>query len=118
VFSELNNIMVPTEKTKTKTIRRKKCRGGLLNCNNYVGEYKDVDCVGCCEQCDKYVDDNPYDPYWEHMEQEFSYSEEYKALVNNDLLDNYTEYERAFEKYQANYESWPDMRRRMAKKKK
>ena len=59
------------EKEKTKRIYRKKCIGGLDKCKNYIGNYKDVEGIGCCEQCDKYVDENPYDPYWEQMEQEF-----------------------------------------------
>ena len=79
--------------------RRKRCQGGLLACKNWVGEYKDVEGVGCCEKCDAYVDENPYDPYWEQMEQDFSSSKEY---------------EEAYQKFQEQYESWPVMRRRMA----
>jgi hypothetical protein len=94
---------------------RKRCQGGLPTCKKYVGNYKDVDGAGCCEKCDKYIDENPYDPYWENMEQEFSDSKEYEELVKNNLEEDYDAYEKAFEKYQANYESWPDMRRRMAK---
>jgi hypothetical protein len=103
---------------KAKKPRGKKCSGGLPSCKSYVGDYKDVDGVGCCEKCDKYVDENPYDPYWEQMEQEFSSSEEYEELEKNNLLENEAAYEKAYEKFQANYESWPDMRRRMAKKSK
>jgi hypothetical protein len=43
--------------------RNKRCKGGLSSCKKYVGNYKDVEGVGCCEECDKYVDENPYDPY-------------------------------------------------------
>jgi hypothetical protein len=99
---------------KPKQTRRKKCRGGQDNCKNYVGDYKDVDGVGCCEACDKYVDENPYDPYWEHMDNEFEDSEEYAELKKKNLLEDNYAYEKAYMKYQANYESWPDMRRRMA----
>jgi hypothetical protein len=105
-------IQIQMDKTKK---HKRRCQGGLPKCKNYVGEYVDVDGVGCCEQCDKYVDENPYDPYWEHMEQEFQLSKEYAELLDNSLVDNCEAYEKAFEKYQANYESWPDMRRRMAK---
>ena len=101
---------------KPKRTYRRRCRGGLPDCKNFVGVYKDVDGVGCCEQCDKYVDDNPYDPYWEHMEQEFGDSEEYAELEKAGLVENYDAYEKAYEKYQANYEPWPVMRRRMANK--
>jgi hypothetical protein len=94
---------------------RKRCSGGLDSCKNYVGSYKDVDDVGCCEQCDKYVDDNPYDPYWEQMEQAFMDSPEYEELEKSGLAEDY---EKAFEKYQETYESWPVMRRRMAKESK
>jgi hypothetical protein len=100
---------------KQKRVYRKKCRGGLANCKNYIGDYKDVDGVGCCEQCDKYIDDNPYDPYWEQMEQEFSSSPEYEKLEKNGFLATFA-YDKAFEKFQASYEPWPTMRRRMAKK--
>jgi hypothetical protein len=101
---------------KVKNQRRKRCQGGLAACKNYVGDYKDVEGVGCCEQCDKYVDDNPYDPYWEHMDNGFGNSKEYEELEKNNLLEDNDAYEKAFEKYQENYEKWPDMRRRMAKK--
>ena len=100
--------------TKPKRTYRRRCRGGLPDCKNFVGVYKDVDGVGCCEQCDKYVDDNPYDPYWEHMEQEFGDSEEYVELEKAGLAEDSDAYEKAYEKYQANYEKWPVMRRRMA----
>jgi len=99
---------------KTKTIRRKRCRGGLPNCKNYVGDYKDVEDVGCCETCDKHVDDNPYDPYWEQMDQAFGDSIEYEELESNNLLEDNNAYEKAYEKFQETYESWPIMRRRMA----
>ena len=100
---------------KPKQTRRKRCRGGLSDCKNYVGEYKDVDGVGCCEQCDKYVDDNPYDPYWEHMEEDFGESKEYEELEKRGLVEDCDAYEKAFEKFQESYESWPVMRRRMAR---
>jgi hypothetical protein len=103
------------EKTiKPKRVRRKKCEGGQPDCKNYVGDYKDVEGVGCCEECDKYVDENPYDPYWEQMEQLFEDSKEYEELEKNNLLEDYDAYEKAFEKYQETYEPWPIMRRRMA----
>jgi hypothetical protein len=108
------------EKDKTpkpKTIRRKKCSGGLPKCKNYIGDYKDVDGVGCCESCDKYVDENPYDPYWEHMEEDFSNSKEYEELEKNNLAEDFDAYHSAFENFQETYESWPVMRRRMAKRK-
>ena len=95
--------------------RGKRCSGGLSNCKNYVGNYKDIDGVGCCEQCDIYVDENPYDPYWEQMEQAFGESEEYEELEKNGLVEDSDAYEKAYEKFQEKYESWPDMRRRMAK---
>lgn len=103
-------------KAKTRTRKNKKCTGGQPECKNYVGDYKDVEGVGCCEQCDKYIDDNPYDPYWEHMEQEFGESKEYKELTEKGLLEDTDAYEKAFEKYQETYESWPVMRRRMAQR--
>ena len=101
---------------KQKRIYRKKCVGGLSNCKNYVGDYKDIEGVGCCEECDKYIDDNPYDPYWEHMEQDFSNSKDYEEAEKSGLLEHVGGYEKAFEKFQESYEKWPDMRRRMAKK--
>jgi len=104
--------------SKPKRKYRRRCSGGLQDCKNYIGDYKDVDGVGCCEQCDKYVDENPYDPYWEHMEQEFEDSEEYAELEKAGLVEDSDAYEKAFEKYQGNYESWPDMRRRMAEESK
>jgi hypothetical protein len=102
--------------SKPKKIRRKRCQGGLSDCKNFIGDYKDVDGVDCCEECDKYVDENPYDPYWEQMSQAFQDSKEYEELEKQGLLEDYDAYEKAFQKYHANYESWPDMRRRMAKK--
>ena len=99
--------------------RRKKCRGGLPECKNLVSlNYKDVDGVGCCENCDKYIDNNPYDPYWDQMQESFGTTKEYEELEKAGLLDDYDIYEKAFEKFQKTYESWPDMRRRMAKSKK
>jgi hypothetical protein len=95
--------------------KTKKCTGGQPKCKNYVGEYKDVEGVGCCEQCDKYIDENPYDPYWEQMGQDFELSYEYEELKNRGLLEDCESYEKAFEIYQEGYEKWPDMRRRMAK---
>jgi hypothetical protein len=102
---------------KFKSLNRKKCSGGLANCRNYVGDYKDVEGVGCCEQCDKYVDENPYDPYWENMEQDFGNTKEYEKLERRGLLEDYDAYQDAFERYQESYEPWPDMRRRMASQK-
>ncbi len=104
------------KRSKTKMTPRKTCQGGLKNCKNYIEDYKDVDGVGCCEQCDHYIDCNPYDPYWEQMEQQFWHSKEYKELEKNNLLENYDAYEDAYEKFVQYYESWPAMRRRMAKK--
>ena len=102
--------------SKAKVIRRKKCQGGLPTCKNYIGDYKDVEGVGCCEKCDKYVDENPYDPYWEQMEQHFGDSPEYAELEKHNLVENTGEYEKAFERFQTTYEDWPTMRRRMAKR--
>ena len=99
-----------------KIIRLRKCRGGLPSCKNAVGDYKDIDDVGCCQQCDQYIDENPYDPYWEQMEQLFEDSKEYEELEKSGNIENMDAYEKAFEKYQASYEPWPDMRRRMAKR--
>jgi hypothetical protein len=93
-----------------------KCSSCYRNCNNYLNGYKDIDDCGCCKSCDDYIDDNPYDPYWEQIANEFSSSKEYKALKRKGKLDDSDAYEIAYEKYQANYESWPKMRRRMAKK--
>ena len=96
--------------------RRKRCQGGLPECKNLVAlNYKDIDGVGCCEDCDKYIDDNPYDPYWDQMQEAFGNTKEYEELEKSGLLDDYDVYEKAFEKFQETYESWPDMRRRMAK---
>jgi hypothetical protein len=108
-------IMDHIEKPKIKKIVRKRCSGGLDKCKNYVGDYKDVEGVGCCEECDKYVDENPYDPYWEHMEEDFGESKEYQELEKKGLTEDYDSYEKAFEKFQETYEPWPVMRRRMAK---
>jgi len=105
-----------TMETGKVVARRKRCSGGLPLCKNYIGDYKDVEGIGCCEQCDIYVDENPYDPYWEQMEQEFSESVQYQELENNNLAEDTDAYEKAFEEFQANYESWPVMRRRMAKR--
>ena len=102
------------EESKPKRTRRKRCQGGQPKCKNYVDSYKDVEGVGCCEKCDKYIDENPYDPYWEQMEQAFEFSKEYEELVAKNLLEHHDAYEKAFEKYQESYESWPIMRRRMA----
>ena len=59
-----------------------------------MGNYKDVD-------------ENPYDPYWEQMEQAFGESNEYEELEKNGLVEDSDA-----------YESWPDMRRRMASRNK
>lgn len=93
-----------------------KCRGCYRDCNNYLEGYKDIDDCGCCKSCDDYIDENPDDPYWEQMANEFSSSKEYKELKRKKKLDDNDAYEVAYEKYQNNYESWPKMRRRMAKK--
>jgi hypothetical protein len=110
--------MKKTLNTKQRRSRGKRCSGGLANCKNYVGNYKDVENVGCCEQCDKYIDENPYDPYWEWMEQEFGESKEYEELEKSGLVEDCDAYEKAYEKFQETYEPWPEMRRRMAKKNK
>ena len=102
------------DESKPKRTRRKRCQGGQPKCKNYVGDYKDVEGVGCCEHCDKYIDENPYDPYWEQMDQDFEFSKEYEELAAKNLLEDHDAYEKAFEKYQENYEPWPIMRRRMA----
>jgi len=104
------------DKPPIKKNRRKRCRGGQPDCKNWANGYKDVDDVGCCEQCDKYIDDNPYDPYWEQMEDAFSNSDKYEELEKKGILE--LEYEKAFEKFQESYEPWPQMRRRMALKEK
>jgi hypothetical protein len=104
------------ENTTKPKPRGKRCSGGLPACKKYVGDYKDVEGVGCCEQCDKYIDENPYDPYWEQMEQAFENSKEYENYKKNFIVEDYTAYERAYESFQKSYEPWPDMRRRMAKK--
>jgi len=97
--------------------RRKRCHGGLPECKNLVPlDYKDVDGVGCCEQCDKYVDENPYDPYWDQMQDAFGNTKEYEELEKAGLLEDNDTYEKAFEKFQETYEPWPVMRRRMAKR--
>lgn len=106
------------KEAKPKRVYRKKCCGGFTGCKIYVGEHKDVDGAGYCESCDKYIDENPWDPYWEHMEQEFGDSEEYAELEKAGLVEDYDAYEKAYEKYQANYEPWPIMRRRMAEESK
>lgn len=100
---------------KPKRVYRKKCKGGQPKCQNYVGDYKDVEDVGCCEACDKYIDENPYDPYWEHMDNDFEGSPEYEELKQNGLMEDNDAYEAAVERFQNNYEPWPVMRRRMAK---
>ena len=107
---------VPPKMASKKTVRRKRCRGGQPNCKNYIGDYKDVENVGCCEQCDKYIDENPYDPYWEHMDIDFESSDEYKELKEKNLLEDSDAYEKAFEKFRDRYEPWPIMRRKMAAK--
>jgi hypothetical protein len=99
-------------------MRGKRCSGGQPNCRNFIGNYKDVDDVGCCKQCDDYIDENPYDPYWEQMEQAFGDSLEYEEAEKGGLLEHVGGYEKAFEKFQETYEPWPIMRRRMAKKNK
>lgn len=93
-------------------MRGKRCSGGQPNCKKYVGNYKDIDDVGCCKTCDDYIDENPYDPYWEQMEQAFGDSKEAEAAR---LTEDAYAYEKAFEQFQKTYEPWPDMRRRMAK---
>jgi len=106
------------KEAKQKRVYRKKCRGGFDGCKIYIGDHKDVDGIGYCESCDNYIDENPWDPYWEHMEQEFGESEEYAELEKAGLVEDMDAYEKAYEKYQANYEKWPVMRRRMAEKSK
>jgi hypothetical protein len=49
------------------------------------------------------------------MEQNFSSSPECEELEKNGLLEDSHAYDKAFEKFQASYEPWPVMRRRMAK---
>jgi len=69
-------------------LKKLKCVGGLPKCTNYLNGYKDIEGVACCEECDKYIDENPYDPYWEIMDNEFSSSKEYKELKKKKLLNN------------------------------
>jgi hypothetical protein len=102
---------------KPKRMYRKKCRGGQPNCKNYVGDYKDVESFGCCEECDKYIDNNPYDPYWEHMNNDFENSKQYEELEKNGLHHDPDAYQDAYERYVQYYESWPAMRRRLVKEK-
>jgi hypothetical protein len=104
------------DKQETKRIYRKKCRGGLPKCKNYIGNYKDVDGVGCCEHCDNFIDENPNEPYWEILLLDFEKSEAYEELDKNDLLEDTDAYDDAYEKFKESYETWPKMRRRMAKK--
>jgi hypothetical protein len=101
-------------KKKLKT-RKKNCVGGFPWCKTYIGGFKDVDGAGYCGSCDKCVDRNPWDPYWEHMNNEFGESGEYKELEKAGLVEDTDAYDKAYEKYRKNYEKWPDMRRRMAK---
>lgn len=109
--------MIGSKPKRTYRKRMKRCCGGFPECKIYVGNYNDVEGVGYCESCDKYIDENPWDPYWEQMEQKFEDSEEYAELEKAGLLEDYDAYEKAFERYQEKYESWYDMRRRMANKK-
>lgn len=102
------------KEAKQKRVYRKKCCGGFTGCKIYVGSHKDVDGAGYCESCDNYIDENPWDPYWEHMEQQFGDSKEYAELKKAGLVEDSDAYEEAYEKYQVNYEKWPVMRRRMA----
>jgi hypothetical protein len=103
----------PQKKPRKKLGPR--CKGGQPGCKKFIKGYEDVEGVGCCEACDQYIDENPYDPYWEHMANEFESSKEYKELKKKKLLEDNDAYEKAYEKYQENYEKWPDMRRRMAR---
>jgi hypothetical protein len=109
VAKKQNQRSIPVQRYK----RRKRCSGGLPECKKYIGDYKDVEGVGCCEECDKYIDENPYDPYWEHMEQDFGESKEYEELKQKGLIEDYDAYQKVFEKFQETYEPWPVMRRRM-----
>lgn len=49
------------------------------------------------------------------MSNEFDSSKEFRELKKKKLLEDNDAYEKAYEKYQENYEKWPDMRRRMAR---
>ena len=112
------NSFIKMSEPPQKKPRKKlgpRCKGGQPGCKKFIKGYEDVEGVGCCEECDRYIDENPYDPYWEHMSNEFESSKEYKELKKKKLLEDNDEYEKAYEKYQENYEKWPDMRRRMAR---
>ena len=94
--------------------RRKRCQGGLPECKNLVSlNYKDIDGVGGCEECDKYVDDNPYDPYWDQIKEAFGNTKEYEELEKSGLLDDYDVYEKAFEKFQETYYTLKYLLRRL-----
>jgi hypothetical protein len=67
------------------------------------------------KKIDKYIDENPYDPYWDQMQDAFGDTTEYEELEKAGLLEDNDVYEKAFEKFQETYEKWPEMRRRMAK---
>ena len=58
----------------------KNCVGGFSGCKSCTGDYMDVDGERSCDSCDKYLDQNPWDPYWEHMHTDFGESKEYKEL--------------------------------------
>jgi len=88
--------------TKPKRIYKKKCNGGQPSCKNCVGDYKNVKGVG---YCDKYIDNHPYDPYWEHMNNDFENSKEYEELKKNGLLQDTGVYRDAYERYVQYYES-------------
>jgi hypothetical protein len=96
----------------------KNCVGGFPGCKSCIGDYMDVDGEGYCDSCDKYIDQNPWDAYWEHMHNDFGESKEYKELEKAGLVEDSDAYDKARGKYVKNYEKWPDMRRRMAKERK
>ncbi len=48
----------------------------------------DADGERYCDSCDKYLDQNPWDPYWEHMHTDFGESKEYKELEKAGALSS------------------------------
>lgn len=62
----------PQKKPRKKLGPR--CKGGQPGCKKFIKGYEDVEGVGCCEECDRYIDENPYDSqennyviFWERL---------------------------------------------------
>jgi hypothetical protein len=66
----------------------KNCVGGFSGCKSCTGDYMDADGERYCDSCDKYLDQNPWDPYWEHMHTDFGESKEYKELEKAGALSS------------------------------